>query len=73
MPRAASTATSTVPQAIATSARLNVGQRENLIQSTTQPCSGPGDRNSRSVRLPIAPPSSKPSATAHGVLLMCRE
>src|SRR5208282_6300280 len=42
-------------------------------QSTTQPCSGPGDRNSRSARLPIAPPSSKPSATAHGVLLMCRE
>jgi predicted DNA-binding transcriptional regulator YafY len=73
VPRAASTATSTVPQAIATSARLNVGQYENLIQSTTQPRSGPGNRNSRSVRLPIAPPSSKPSATAHGVLLMCRE
>ena len=73
VPRAASTTTSTVPQAIATSAMLKVGQCENLIQSTTQPCSRPGDRNSRSVRLPIAPPSSKPSATAHGVLLMCRE
>jgi hypothetical protein len=73
VPRAASTATSSVPQVIAESAMLNVGQCGNLIQSTTQPCSGPGNRNSRSARLPIAPPSSKPSATAHRMLPMRRE
>jgi predicted DNA-binding transcriptional regulator YafY len=73
VPRAASTAISVIPQAIAASAMLNAGQSRNLIQSTTQPCSGPGDRNSRSARLPIAPPSSRPSATAHGALPMCRE
>jgi hypothetical protein len=73
VPRAASTATSSVPQVIAESAMLNVGQCGSLIQSTTQPCSGPGNRNSRSVRLPIAPPSSKPSATAHRMLPMRRE
>ena len=35
--------------------------------STTWPCSGPGARKMRSMRLPSAPPSTSPSATAHPV------
>ena len=34
--------------------------------STTCPTKGPGSRKSRSVRLPSAPPSTRPSETAHG-------
>ncbi len=42
---------------------LNVhGKCGRLIQSTTSPRSGPGARNSRSHRLPAAPPSTRPSA-----------
>jgi hypothetical protein len=59
---------STPPQTMAESARLNTGQCGNSIQSTTQPRNGPGERKTRSVRLPIAPPSSRPSATAQGRL-----
>ena len=35
--------------------------------STTWPCSGPGARKIRSTRLPSAPPSTRPSATAQPV------
>ena len=38
-----------------------------LIQSTTCPRSGPGDRKTRSTRLPAAPPRIRPRQTAHGV------
>jgi len=34
--------------------------------STTWPWNGPGARNSRSDRLPRAPPSTRPSEIAHG-------
>ena len=36
----------------------------NRNQSTTPPCRGEGSRKMRSSRLPIAPPSSSPIATA---------
>ena len=62
-PRSASTAISTAAQVIDASARLNVhGKCGRLIQSTTRPRSRPGARNNRSPRLPMAPPSSSPSA-----------
>ena len=61
------------PQTIEESARLNTGQCGTWIQSTTQPRSGPGERSSRSVRLPIAPPSSRPSVIAQGRLRIWRE
>ena len=62
-PRSASTAIMTAAQVIDASARLNVhGKCGRLIQSTTWPRSGPGARNSRSPRLPMAPPSSNPRA-----------
>src|SRR5436189_153172 len=62
-PRSASTAISTAAQLIDVSARSNVhGKCGRLSQSTTCPRNGPGPRNSRSPRLPMAPPSSSPSA-----------
>ena len=59
----------TAPQQIAESARLKTGQMwpsllNRLIQSTTWPRPTPGARNSRSIRLPSAPPRIRPSATA---------
>src|SRR5580693_8430235 len=52
---------STAAQVIAASATLNVhGKCGRFSQSTTLPRSGPGARNSRSPRLPAAPPSSSP-------------
>ena len=63
---------STPPQTIAESARLNTGQCGTWIQSTTQPRNGPGERKIRSVRLPMAPPSSRPRATAQARLWIRR-
>jgi hypothetical protein len=37
-----------------------------LIMSTTCPRNGPGARNSRSMKLPSAPPSTRPSAMPQG-------
>src|SRR5690349_15944417 len=61
------------PQTIPESARLKIGNsirpsgERRLIQSTTQPRSGAGDRNSRSTRLPAAPPRTSPRLIAHAV------
>ena len=54
------------------SARLNTGHTlpsgaNSETTSTTWPCSGPGARKIRSTRLPSAPPSTRPSATAQPV------
>ena len=57
------------PQTIPESAALKTGQTlpsgaNSDTMSTTCPRSGPGSRNSRSVRLPSAPPSTSPSPIA---------
>ncbi len=59
---------STPPQTIAVSARLKTAKCAGAMKSTTWPWNTPGERKTRSVRLPSAPPRSSPSATAHGVL-----
>ena len=51
------------PIVIAESATLNVGNRPTCTKSTTAPCRKPGDRNTRSMRLPSAPPSTSESPT----------
>ena len=61
------------PQTMHESEMLNTGQCGSWIQSTTYPRSGPGARSSRSVRLPVAPPSSRPSVTAQPALWIRRE
>ncbi len=71
-PRIVSRTISAPPQQIAESARLNTGQCGSWMKSTTQPRSGPGLRTIRSVRLPSAPPSSRPSATAQRRLARVR-
>ena len=68
-PRTLARTSRAAPAVIAESARLNVGGKYgSLIQSITKPRSGPGDRKSRSTRLPAAPPRSSPRAIAHGQL-----
>jgi hypothetical protein len=53
----------TAAQVIDESATLKVhGKWGRLIQSTTRPRSGPGERNRRSAKLPVAPPSTRPRA-----------
>jgi len=65
---------STAPSTIAESARLNHGaKKSSLIQSTAYPRSGPGERNSRSARLPAAPPRSRPSAIVQSQLRNLRD
>ena len=56
------------PHTIAESARLNTAKPLGAMKSTTWPSNTPGERKTRSVRLPRAPPSSIPSAIAQGVL-----
>ena len=50
------------------SAMLKTGQLGSIRKSTTCPWKGSGWRTTRSVRLPLTPPRSRPSATAHPVL-----
>jgi hypothetical protein len=62
---------SATPTERALSAALNTGNTcpcgsNTDTMSTTWPSSGPGARKIRSARLPSAPPSTRPSATAHG-------
>ena len=71
-PSRASSTSSTPPVTIEESARLNTGHTlpsgaNSDTTSTTWPCSGPGERKIRSTRLPSAPPSTSPSATAQPV------
>ena len=47
---------STAPIVIAESATLNVGKLPTRTKSTTAPCRNPGERITRSRRLPVAPP-----------------
>src|SRR5580700_5755727 len=62
-PRTARMAIRTVAQVIDESAMLKVqGKWGRLIQSTTRPRSGPGERKRRSEKLPVAPPSRRPMA-----------
>ena len=68
IPRSASSTTSTPAQTMAESARLKTGQSGSSIQSTTCPWNNPGARKIRSSRLPVAPPSSRPSAMAQPML-----
>lgn len=56
------------PQTIAESARLKTAKFAGAMKSTTAPSKTPGERKIRSVRLPSAPPSSRPSAIAQGRL-----
>lgn len=56
------------PHTIAESARLKTAKWDGAMKSTTAPRNMPGERKIRSVRLPSAPPSSRPSAIAHGRL-----
>ncbi len=49
------------PMVMAQSATLKVGQWGTLMKSTTSPRRKPGDRISRSTRLPTAPPSTSAS------------
>ena len=44
---------------------LKIAKFGSWMKSTTWPIAKDGSRNSRSVRLPSAPPSSRPSASAH--------
>ena len=44
---------------------LKIAKLGSWMKSTTWPMAKDGSRNSRSVRLPRAPPSSSPSASAH--------
>lgn len=65
---AAAAITATMAALIERSARFMLPEESvGLSQSTTPPRSGPGSRSSRSRRLPTAPPSSRPRATAPGV------
>ena len=57
----------TAPIVIAESATLNVGKSPTCTKSTTAPCRKPGVRNSRSIRLPSAPPSTSDSPTTISV------
>ncbi len=57
---------------IAESARLKTAKCLGAMKSTTAPSKTPGARKIRSVRLPRAPPSSMPSAIAHGRLWSLR-
>ena len=57
------------PQTIAESATLNIGHTRpsgpnTERKSTTPPRRKPGSRNTRSIRLPTAPPSTRPRETA---------
>ena len=72
-PRAASSTARTPPHTMHESATLKTGQCGSWIQSTTSPRNTPGERSSRSVRFPAAPPSSSPSVTAQGRLRSRRE
>ena len=56
----------------AMSATLNTGQFGSCRKSTTCPRNGAGARNSRSIRLPRAPPRIPPSTTAHHTLVRVR-
>lgn len=56
------------PHTMAESARLNTAKPLGAMKSTTAPSKTPGARKIRSVRLPSAPPSSRPSAMAQGRL-----
>lgn len=60
------------PHTIAESARLNTAKCLGAMKSTTAPSKTPGERKIRSVRLPSAPPSSRPSAIAQGRLYSLR-
>ena len=46
-------------------ATLKIGQYGTAMKSTTWPCNPPGNRKTRSVRLPSAPPIIPPIASAH--------
>ncbi len=52
---------------IAESATLNVGKSLTCTKSTTAPRRKPGARNSRSIRLPSAPPSTNDNPTTINV------
>ncbi len=56
-----------------TSATLKIGQCGSCRKSTTWPRKAPGDRKTRSVRLPSTPASRKPSPIAQPVLCSRRE
>ena len=64
--RAAHSNNITQPTVMPISATLNTGQNCRSMKSTTAPRSNPGSRNTRSARLPTAPPRSRPMATATG-------
>src|SRR5262249_12298351 len=66
------TTTSTAPIVMAESATLNVGQRPMSTKSITAPRRNPGERNTRSMRFPIAPPSKSESATTSNVSVVRR-
>ena len=55
----------TTADTTAESAMLKIAKLGSWMKSTTWPIANEGSRNSRSVRLPSAPPSSSPSASAH--------
>ncbi|OLT32168.1 hypothetical protein BJF84_03185 [Rhodococcus sp. CUA-806] len=53
------------PHTIDESATLNTGHHPTETKSTTWPCSGPGARKKRSIKLPSAPPRTSPRPRAH--------
>ncbi len=55
------------PIVTAESATLNVGQRLTCTKSITAPRMNPGARNTRSIKLPIAPPKTNDRATSISV------
>src|SRR5439155_9960465 len=57
----------THPTVMAASATLKTGHQRRSTKSITDPRPNPGDRKTRSTRLPTAPPSTSPSATATAV------
>src|SRR5882724_6905299 len=62
----------TTPITTQTSAVLKIGPQPIATKSTTAPRNGPGERNTRSARLPAAPPNTSPTAIAAAVDTTCR-
>ena len=72
IPRRESSTISAPPVMMHESARLNTGQCGSSRKSMTRPRNRPGLRKTRSVKLPRAPPSTRPRATAHQALRSTR-